>query len=550
MIRTNFRIVVETCEEDDSPLDTYALASVFKSASARLKEHPNHGLPVDEETGGEDAVAEELAHVDESTLTDDERARLRKERLRRYPTTAAGVPITPRALDIYKETFAMRRSFGIPNTQRPNIDTSSKKLPKILPETIEKLFPLSSEEQLLKAAQSKPKTQQQLIADTLDAFPRRLPGLTLRASLLHRPIWDANDEVARHNWKQIVLPQTKRAVRELQRDLLRLEVESNISPEVKERLRFDRLNLQVDPYVLSIANDETNRFADAGALLERFYRLLNAGAFGDKRVVRVDMPAIDYDALETELRAEVAAEAAQAEAEEQAEAQAEREPEPETAPEAQKTASAETETGAQDQAPYLKSPEDACGEPPADADAESAPAADSLPASSDPAEGETPLANAADPGGTEEEAEPPSHYQGASALHFAEQTLYEVRAHERDVAQARAQAAKEREEARAEQAAEGKVLAPEAGGRVWSVIFADGELAYFDCVAESFCDKPAAEAPKAAAGADANEPADAAAEQAPSAGTLDAPSTTALRPGDDPASPADDGQAASLAAAS
>lgn len=461
MIRTNFRINVETADDGREPLDVATLCSVFKCASSRHSVVENYGLPTeqaaeDEHREGTELEARAEAREQEHDVDEDGH-----EYDFRLPRTANGRRITPKALDIYKETFAMRRSFGIPNTKRENIDTSNGKLPRILMSSVEALFPVSSEEMLRRASRGKPKTKRQIIQEVLDRFPRVLPALGLRVSLLHRPLWDAADEVARHNWKKIVFPQVTEKVRELQRDLLRLDAYSNVAPEVRELLRFERLELRFDEHVLSIANASTNRFGEVEETLGRFYQLLNDGVFGKREVYRVDAPFIDYDALQAELEARKAAAEAALEQAEQAALEA---------AEAQADKVDEVSNPADDEA------QDELTEAAEDVTCE------------DDASVETPegTEDTAAPEGAEEPFDP---YMGLAALRASEQTVRDVREQEAAYELERRQRAEAA--AAATETGEAEAACPRTlCERVWGITYADGTIAYLDTQELVFVEKP------------------------------------------------------------
>lgn len=498
MLRTNFRVVVGVDERSKNVLDDHMLARIFKCAPARLEVLAPFGLaepqPEADEEGGIDCqgVLDAVAKL---------------------PRTITGKPITPKAMQIYRETFAMRHAFGIPNTERSNIDTSSAKLPKIVAESVERYFPHSVEETLARAAQKPVQTKRQRIEQTLAAFPRRVPTLALRVSLLHKPLWDASDEVARHNWKKIVLPQLKSTLDELQRDLIRLEVPSNLSQEVKDLLHFSRLEVRFDECVLSFANEEDNRLVDVVGALEQYYELINEQAFGQREVYRVDVPFVDYDALEALLREEQQA-FEQACAEQRVALEAAQDGQADSSAEdacddregfgaqracAQDFGAQEPCEGVQGETPQPD--EGAClpdvsDEGPACADASAGASADACADQLDeqqPNAAQALEASAAEaPGeeGQDPETQPASHYQGAAALRFAEETVSSARLRRIEVFSARAQRAEERQARRAAALEAGQTYLDSLAERVWGVIFADGSLEHFDSEKRQFCPMP------------------------------------------------------------
>ncbi|MCD8199829.1 MAG: hypothetical protein LUD25_02575 [Coriobacteriaceae bacterium] len=265
MIRTTFRIIVETGELDDDLITPQVLSRVFKCAPTRHAIIKNYGLP------SESVEPEE-------------------------PTNALGKLITAQAIRTHDETFAMRKTFGIPNTERTNIDTEHGKLPRILSEP---LFERPKEA----ANTTIPKTREASMYEAIRSLPQALPTLALRVSILRRPIWEQDDPVARQNWKKVIRPQTKTRVQDLQNDLLRLEAPNNLSSEVKQALQFERLELRFDTCVLTVANTDTNRFGDVEEALDTFYELLNSDLLDIDDVARVDAPFIDFDVLTEELEA-------------------------------------------------------------------------------------------------------------------------------------------------------------------------------------------------------------------------------------------------------
>lgn len=518
MIHTTFRVKVTTAQpEEEELLDTATLLSVFKCASATHDVAPNFGLPACEEgeAADRDDGAADDALLQTARAIDSAHAALADAKGK---ARAIGIPnrqgrlITPEALDIYRETFVMRRSFGIPNTQRANVDTTSKKLPKILPEDVSRYFPTPSAEQLAQAMTKQPKTKAQLADAVLTRFPQVLPALSMRISVLHRPLWERDDEVARHNWKKVVRPQLAECLHELQKDLLRLEVPSNVGKNVKDALRFSRLDLRFDKYIVSIANEGVNRIGNVDEVLDTFYGLLNSGAFGQQEVVRIDAPFVDFDAVRKQneickARYLEAAEQAEREAEEAARAQTEREEQwARDAAQAQEAISA-AEQLAREEAANSKFDDAATG-----AEADIAAVGEPAGEGASTVEGE----HAGNAPGTEADAatdaaaetpseEEPNHYQGAAALHFSEQTVWESHRIEWENVQRRAALEAQREQEREKAAEAGGVWMPELRQRVWGVLFADGTYAYLDSATGTFCEAPAPD----------DQAADPAADQAP-----------------------------------
>ena len=526
MIHTTFRVRVTTAEpEENDLLDTATLLSVFKCASATHEVAANFGLPDEGETdapevggGSKDEAGNALLQT--ARTIDSARAIIAdaKEKGR-----AIGIPnrqgrlITPEALDIYRETFVMRRSFGMPNTQRTNIDASSKKLPKILPEDVSRYFPVPSAERLAQAMTARPKTKPRQMDEALRAYPQPLPSLGLRVSILHRPLWDRDDEVARRNWKKVVRPQLSECLYELQKDLLRLEVPSNVDQDVKEALRFSRLDLRFDNCILSVANESTNRIGDVEETLDTFYALLNDGAFGDREVIRVDAPFVDYDAVrsQNEERKERFLEKqaqAQAQAEEAARLQAEREEQWQRDAERAQEAIDGAERSAREELAEDTAQEDAlrnaCADEQPVAEREKLEGDERIAAAAESGSADAGAESVTDPDdmGADEAEDEPSHYQGAAALRFSEETVYETHRNEWDDAQRRAEAQTAREQERKKAAEEGGIWLPELRERVWGVFFSDGSSAYIDSATGRFCDAPAQEDDEEAvtdAGADA-----------------------------------------------
>ncbi len=500
MIHTTFRVKVTTAlPEEEELLDTATLLSVFKCASATHDVASNFGLPVCEEgkvADGESGAADDTL-LQTARAIDSAHAALAdaKDKAR-----AIGIPnrqgrlITPKALDIYRETFVMRRSFGIPNTQRANVDTTSKKLPKILPEDVSRYFPTPAAEQLAQAMTKQPKTKTQLVDAMLTRFPQVLPALSMRISVLHRPLWERDDEVARHNWKKVVRPQLAECLHELQKDLLRLEVPSNVGQNVKDALRFSRLDLRFDKYIVSVANEDVNRFGHVDEVLDTFYDLLNNGAFGQRDVVRVDAPFFDFDAVreQNEIRKArylEAAEQAEREAKEAARAQAEREEQW-----ARDAAWAQEAISAAEQLARKEAASDKFDDAATSAEADIAAVGEPTTDGAGAAEGEsTGNAPGAEPDAAAEtpNEEEPSHYQGAAALHFSEQTVWESRRIEWENVQRRAALEAQREQEREKAVETGSVWMPELRQRVWGVLFADGTYAYLDSATGTFCEAPA-----------------------------------------------------------
>ena len=525
MIHTTFRINVVTpplVQEDLLGVET--LATIFKSASASHEVNPRFGLPAPENEIGEKPAAQ-AAIDDDAVIKAAQTVDKAVEKVGEIADKAQSIGIlnrqgrliTPDALDAYRETFVMRRSFGIPTAKRSNIDTSSKKLPKILPEDITKFFPTPSAEQLARAALSAPRTKRQIIDETLALSPQPLPSLALRVSMLHRPLWDRNDEVARHNWKKVLRPQLAECLYELQKDLMRLEVPSNISLEVKDELRFERLDVTFDKYIISVANKSTNRFGDVEEVVEQFYTLLNDRAFGDKEVIRVDAPFIDRGVVQAqnELKRQHYLQAArekQAAEDEQARLQAEREQRwLEEAQQAQAVIDQvqsdiekqRGETGQADAPAQQAQVEQAPAEQADRLEGEAAPGADGLTAAGEEdgpitvspdgpnaAEGESAPAAAEGSESEPEADEPESHYQGASALLFSQQTIHETRLNELEALRARQEEEREREEALQAAAEQGIELLPELHDRVWGITFEDGTIAYFDTLENAFVEMP------------------------------------------------------------
>ena len=536
MIHTTFRIKVTTpALQTEDLFDTAVLLSVFKSASATHEIAEHFGLP---ELDAQNALELQAQEALEEGADNQDVSEALLQVARGIDSAIAsatnladkadsigilnrqGRLITPEALDTYRETFVMRRSFGIPNTERTNIDTSSKKLPKILPEDVKHYFPVPSAEQLVRAMTEKPKTKNQLINDACASYPKVLPSLGLRVSLLHRPLWEREDEVARHNWKKIMRPQLDERLDELQKDLLRLEVPSNIDPQVKEALQFSRLELCFDKYVLSIENTATNRFGDVGGVLDTFYTLLNDGVFGDKEVVRIDAPFIDYDLValqnknymqhyfenrvsENELarhEKEEAAQKEQAALDEQAEVSTTEV----SATEASTPEASTTEMSAAEACTIETRAKATCATEANTVEAQITAQATTLDAATDQDEAtaqnitldqdeaDKETSDTDEPGedNPEEEEQPQSHYQGLSALRFSEQTIHETHRNEYECARAKAQEAAILESEKEKAAENGGIWMPALRKRVWGVIFSDGSIAYLDSVTKEFCDLP------------------------------------------------------------
>ena len=506
MIHTTFRVRVTTAEpEEDDLLDTATLLSVFKCASATHEVAANFGLPDEGEglaLGTDDGSngKTDNALLQTARTIDSARAVIAdaKEKGR-----AIGIPnrqgrlITPEALDIYRETFVMRRSFGMPNTERTNIDASSKKLPKILPEDVSRYFPIPSAEQLAQAMTARPKTKPRQMEEALCAYPQPLPSLGLRISILHRPLWDRDDEVARRNWKKIVRPQLSECLHELQKDLLRLEVPSNVGADVKEALRFSRLDLRFDNCILSVANESTNRIGNVEEALDTFYALLNDGAFGDREVIRIDAPFIDYGAVRSqneERKKRFLEKQAQArtQAEEAARLQAEREEQwQRDAERAQEAIDGAEQSAREELAEETTQPDalrNACADEHPVADRGKVEDDEQATVAGEPGSAED--ADTAENAGGCEQDDEPSHYQGAAALRFSEETVYQARCNEWADARRREEAEAVRESERKKAVEEGGIWLPELRERVWGVFFSDGSSAYIDSATGRFCDAP------------------------------------------------------------
>lgn len=482
MIHTTFRINVATEPQDAEMLTPSVLSKVFKCASAGVTRVDNHGLPADEDASEPDerpvAAAEPLDEADLEGMTEQERAEALARRAARVVAyTANGRAITQAALDTYRETIAQRRAFGIPNTKRTNIDTEHTKLKRILAEPIDDIVAAKPN-----PSRPLPKTQRARVDEACAHFPKELPCLELRASILHRPLWEADDPVARQNWKKVVLPQTVAQTVELERDLLRLETNDGFDPELVAALRFERLDVRFDRFTVSIANEDTNRFGDVEGALRDVYARVNDGSLGEGEVARIDVPFVDYGALQARIEARIAAEEAAAEqarleaeaAEQEAarlEAQAAAEQtEPQTlATSCEETAEGEIATDA----------EGALAEAVPEGEAADIASAEDAPAGDENAEG------------AEAEERPVSRTHGLAALRIADATCVAVRsaenAHWAEVARRKA----EREAAVAEaQAAGTAVDFGSANDRVWGVTYMDGTLRYFDSKTGEFCDMP------------------------------------------------------------
>ena len=492
MIHTTFRINVATEPQDAEMLTPSVLSKVFKCASAGVTRVDNHGLPADEDASEPDerpvAAAEPLDEADLEGMTEQERAEALARRAARVVAyTANGRAITQAALDTYRETIAQRRAFGIPNTKRTNIDTEHTKLKRILAEPIDDIVAAKPN-----PSRPLPKTQRARVDEACAHFPKELPCLELRASILHRPLWEADDPVARQNWKKVVLPQTVAQTVELERDLLRLETNDGFDPELVAALRFERLDVRFDRFTVSIANEDTNRFGDVEGALRDVYARVNDGSLGEGEVARIDVPFVDYGALQARIEARIAAEEAaaeqarlEAEAAEQEAARLEAQvaAEQEAAEEASTEQAAALEGAAEEQTLATSCDETAEGADAADAEELGASDEDAL-AEAAPDE------NAA---ASEDETEerPVSRTHGLAALRIADATCVAVRsaenAHWAEVAQRKA----EREAAIAEaQAAGTAVDFGSANDRVWGVTYMDGTLRYFDSKTGEFCDMP------------------------------------------------------------
>lgn len=144
-------------------------------------------------------------------------------------------------------------------------------------------------------------------------------AIKVRASILHRPLWDSSDATAEDNWRHVVVPALKDALPKVQRDLSRCAEPAWYRNTDLHLLSFPRFDIQVDPYVLSFKTSDSFSVPDCIIEnLERFRILLNAGAFGTKDVLRVDLPFIDMEALWAAYNAELEAQA-QADCQEESE---------------------------------------------------------------------------------------------------------------------------------------------------------------------------------------------------------------------------------------
>jgi|GEM_PF-5114875 len=121
--------------------------------------------------------------------------------------------------------------------------------------------------------------------------------IRLHATLLHRPVWLSSQEGADERWQQILLPQTRDILTYIQRDFARCSQPRPGRETPLHELRFDRFDLQVDPYLISIANPEPWTIGDVMGYAQQFRDFLNRDAFGTTAIARVDVPFIDMAAL-------------------------------------------------------------------------------------------------------------------------------------------------------------------------------------------------------------------------------------------------------------
>ena len=141
-------------------------------------------------------------------------------------------------------------------------------------------------------------------------------AIKLRASILHRPLWDASDTTANENWSRVVVPALEEALPRIQRDLTRCSEPASYRSTDLHLLSFPRFDVQVDPYLLSFLAP-ANFTVPEGIIdsLQSFRTMLDSGAFGTRDIARVDIPFIDVDAAWEAYNAKLAAEAAASEAE-------------------------------------------------------------------------------------------------------------------------------------------------------------------------------------------------------------------------------------------
>ncbi len=482
MIKTRFTINVETGSIDEGVITPLTLAQVFKCAPARHTVIENDGLPASvEECDEHDDKKAALEAFDEGNYTVQN---LTSEgdgcdsELKDAFVNGMGKILSRQAINTYRETFAMRKTFGIAREDRTNFDASN--LPRIISEPVMELTKDALAE--LGKKQQTPKTLRQQIESVVDQFPHLLPLLTLRISILHRPMWDRDDPVARQNWKKIVLPQTVSRIRDLQRDLLRLDSPGSLSDEVRSLMRFSRLQLQFDRYLITVANKSVNRFGAVETVLRSFYDYLNDGVFEDesgRTPVRIDAPYIDYDRLAEEILASRAArkEAEQRASEEQIVSEAF---DNEACGNKDQACAPDVENDTDDPSTddfLSKASDNACT-----GDAGKQDCADDA-CDMDGARKADEVDDAEE---SDDIEEPVSHTNGVGAMQLAEQTVAAVRAAEYTYALSEYEAA----QAEAAGAQDGAVASSEAVSSVWGIIYSDGSIGYFDTASGEFCDKP------------------------------------------------------------
>ena len=69
-------------------------------------------------------------------------------------------------------------------------------------------------------------------------------AIRVRASILHRPLWDSADKTAEENWKKVVVPALKEALPKVQRDLSRCFEPASFRNTDLSLLSFPRFDVQ------------------------------------------------------------------------------------------------------------------------------------------------------------------------------------------------------------------------------------------------------------------------------------------------------------------
>ncbi len=144
-------------------------------------------------------------------------------------------------------------------------------------------------------------TTQEEVAETTEAAPapRTAFPIGLRASLLHKPLWEERSAEAQTNWNQVLIPQLRTVLSDLQDDLMRAGAWSDAVIEQRPWLGYGALDVVVDPFTICIPVSSTGEFGNVLGCLEQFRALLNAGVLTTD-VVRVETATKQYNIVSEE----------------------------------------------------------------------------------------------------------------------------------------------------------------------------------------------------------------------------------------------------------